>query len=203
MNITKAYASGFKTTVRFLKMTLVIYILNLLMGLTIAIPFMGVLKEASNRSLSVHNLLKNFDFTALQEFMRNADGTIGNLFRQGFWLILFFMVLSIFLTGGILHIIKQEKSKFSLRTFFSGCGAFFFRFFKLTLYTIILHLIIALVIYLIYSLIIAGSYESVASEKVLFYLSLIFVGLHLIIGIYLIVITDYSRFILVLNDSGK
>jgi hypothetical protein len=203
MNIIQAYTSGFKTAVRSHKMTTLIYIINLMLGLILAIPFMGALKEASNRSLSVHNLLKDIDLTALQEFMRNSDGTIGDLFREVFWVILFFIVVSIFLTGGILTTIKQKESKFTLKSFFSGCGTFFFRFFKLTFYTIILHLILAIIIYLILSLIVVGSYDSVASEKVLFYTFVIFLSLHVIISIYLIVITDYSRFIIVLSDSKK
>jgi hypothetical protein len=193
MNIIQAYTSGFKTAVRSHKMTTLIYIINLMLGLILAIPFMGALKEASNRSLSVHNLLKDIDLTALQEFMRNSDGTIGDLFREVFWVILFFIVVSIFLTGGILTTIKQKESKFTLKSFFSGCGTFFFRFFKLTFYTIILHLILAIIIYLILSLIVVGSYDSVASEKVLFYTFVIFLSLHVIISIYLIVITDSKK----------
>ena len=203
MNITKAYASGFKTTVRFLKMTLVIYILNLLMGLTIAIPFMGALKEASGHSMAPQNLLKGFDFTSFQEILRHYGEEISSYLSHGFWMVLFFLILSIFLTGGILTAFKHKESKFSLKSFFSGCGAFFFRFFKISLYTVFMHIILAVFIYLIFALIVAGMAGGTASEKTFFYLFVFFLGIHLLLGIFLVIITDYSRFILVLNDSGK
>jgi len=170
MNITKAYASGFKTTVRSLKMTLVIYILNLLMGLTIAIPFMGALKEASGHSMAPQNLLKGFDFTSFQEILRHYGEEISSYLSHGFWMVLFFLILSIFLTGGILTAFKQKKSKFSLGSFFSGCGTFFFRFFKISLYTVFMHIILAVFIYLIFAFIVAGMAGGTASEKTFFYL---------------------------------
>lgn len=203
MNITKAYTSGFKTTVRSLKMTTLIYVLNLLMGLTIAIPFMGALKEASGHSMAPQNLLKGFDFTSFQEILRHYGEEISSYLSHGFWMVLFFLILSIFLTGGILTAFNKKESTFSLKSFFSGCGTFFFRFFKVSLYTVFMHIILAVFVYLIFTLIVAGIAGGTASEKTFFYLFVFFLGIHLLLGIYLIIITDYSRFMLVLNDSGK
>ncbi|MCK4466444.1 MAG: hypothetical protein KAU83_12105 [Bacteroidales bacterium] len=203
MNILQSYASGFKTTVRFLKLTLVVYILNLLMGLTIAIPFMGALKEASGHSMAPQNLLKGFDFTSFQEILRHYGEEISSYLSHGFWIVLFFLILSIFLTGGILTAFNKKESTFSLKSFFSGCGTFFFRFFKVSLYTVFMHIILAVFVYLIFALIVAGMAGGTASEKTFFHLFVFFLGIHLLLGIYLIIITDYSRFMLVLNDSGK
>jgi hypothetical protein len=66
-----------------------------------------------------------------------------------------------------------------------------------------MHIILAVFIYLIFAFIVAGMAGGTTSEKTFFYLFVFFLGIHLLLGIFLIIITDYSRFILVLNDSGK
>lgn len=184
-------------------MVTLIYLLTLSLGLVLAIPFMSTLKEASGMSMDSVKMLKSFDYTAFKELMRFHGEGIRTFISVGFWVSVFYLILSIFLTGGILSKLMHWEKGFSLKSFFSNCGNYFFRFFRLSFYTILMHLVIAMTIYIPMVLIFKGKMDGGASEKNLFYLFIVFAIIHLLLAVYLLVITDYTRFMLVNSDSKK
>jgi len=113
------------------------------------------------------------------------------------------MLVSVFLTGGIVGNLLAEGRKFSLSSFFADCGKWFWRFFRLTLYNLVVQLLVAAVVYIPMALIFFRRFKTGANEPQLFYPILIFIVIHLIIAIYFLVIADYSRFMIVTSDSKK
>ena len=57
MNILKAYTTGFKSTGRTWKMTTIIYVIILILGIIITLPFLGELKRNAGNSMAINNLL--------------------------------------------------------------------------------------------------------------------------------------------------
>lgn len=202
MTIIQNYLSGLRLASRSLKLTTMIYVLNLLFALALAIPFYGVITNAAHGSLQVNKLLTNFDFTAIQEFMDSAKGSISLLFKTGVWLAILYLLLNIFLAGGILKTLDNE-AVFERKEFFANGSKFFFRFLRLTLYFIIIHVLVILIIYLPLSLIINILWKNAESEKALFYAVISGAGLHLIIFIYLQIVAHYTRFMLITEDSTQ
>lgn len=200
MTIIQNYLSGLRLASRSLKLTTMIYVLNLLFALALAIPFYGVITNAAHGSLQVNKLLTNFDFTAIQEFMDSAKGSISLLFKTGVWLAILYLLLNIFLAGGILKTLDNE-AVFERKEFFANGSKFFFRFLRLTLYFIIIHVLVILIIYLPLSLIINILVKNAETEKALFYAVISGAGLHLIIFIYLQIVAHYTRFMIITEDS--
>ncbi|MDX2445090.1 MAG: hypothetical protein QNK30_14940 [Bacteroidales bacterium] len=203
MKILKTYASGFKTTLKSYKMISLVYIVILFLGLVVAIPFFFGLKLAAGMTISPGKLLHDFDYTTFSELLKFHGEEIKSSITQGSWIVVLFIVLSIFLTGGILRTLKQGHKKFGLYNFFAGCGKFFYRLVRLSLYSIILHALLALIIYVPFAIIVTTGLNHSFTEKTAFYVFLTFVSIHLLLGIYLVVITDYARFILVTSDTRK
>lgn len=203
MNIIQSYFKGFRNTVQSLRMVTLIYLVTLILGLSLSIPFMSTLKEASGLSLDTAKLLKGFDYTAFKEIMRFHGEGIRTFFGIGFWVSLFFLILSVFLTGGILGRLSDMSRDFSLKSFFGDCGMLFGRFFRLSIYTLLMHLLVAVIVYTPLGLIFMGKFEGGASEKQFFYLFLIFAIIHIIVAIWLLIITDYTRIMLVGSKSKK
>jgi len=112
-------------------------------------------------------------------------------------------IISIFLTGGVLHSLKEGDEKFYLKNFFNGCGKFFFRFLRLSVYMFIVHLVAGAVVYGPLYLILNSISDTVQSEATLFYILLAGLVIHLALFIQLLIITDYSRFIIFEGDSPK
>lgn len=203
MKIIEAYTNGLKTTVKSYKMITLVYTVILFLGLVVAIPFFFGLKSAVGMTISPGKLLKEFDYTSFVEIMKNHGEEIRSSIIQGAWIVVLFMVLSIFLTGGILRTLRQGHKKFGLYNFFAGCGKFFYRFLRLSIYSLVLHFLLALIIYIPFGIIVSAGFEHSFTEKTIFYIFMAFAGIHLLLGVYFLVITDYARFILVTRDSRK
>ena len=201
MNIFRAYISGFKSTGRTWLMTTFIYLVNLILGIVIAIPFLGTLKQKAGSSMAIQDLLSGYDHTVIQEFFNDTSVHLGQFIRQGVWAAILFLFISIFLTGGILHIFSDKSYPFTFERFFSGCLKFFLRFLKLSFYMLVIYLLVTAIVFLIFFLISAGSLGGTGSEKTLFYIILTGLCLWLLVIFYFLIIADYARFSIVRNDS--
>jgi len=203
MNIFRAYISGFKSTGRTWAMTTFIYVVNLILAVMVSIPFLGTLKQKAAFSMSVQDLLAGYDHTVIEELFNETMVQIGQYVREGFWIALLFFIVSIFLTGGILHIFSDKSYPFTFERFFSGSLKFFPRFLKLSLYMLIIYLLITVLIFLFIFLISAGSISSGGSEKTVFFIVLPGLVFWLLLMIFFLIIADYARFSIVRNESGK
>ncbi|MBE9510747.1 MAG: hypothetical protein IMY71_07715 [Bacteroidetes bacterium] len=202
MTIIQNYLSGLRLASRSLKMTTMIYVINLLFALALAIPFYSVITNAAHGSLQVNKLLEGFNYTTMQELTDSAKGSISLLFKEGIWLAILYLLLSIFLAGGILKTL-DNGAVFKSKEFFANGSKFFFRFLRLTFYFILIHALVILIIYLPLSLILSTLGKNAESEKALFYAIIAGGGLHIIIFIYLLIIAHYTRFMIITEDTTK
>ncbi len=201
MNIFRAYISGFKTAGRTWGMTTFIYLINLVLGILVAIPFLGTLKEKAGFRMAVQDLLPGYDHTVFREFFNETTVYLGQFIRQGLWVAILFFIIAVFLTGGILHIFSDKSYPFTLERFFSGSLKFFFRFLKLSFYMGVIYLLATGLIFLIFFLISAGSFSGTGSEKTVFYIAFSGLCLWLLVMFYFLIIADYARYSIVRNDS--
>jgi len=196
MKITRSYIRGFKISVSSIGMTILIYLLILLLGLLVAIPFKNMLGNAAANSMSINSLLSEFDYTVYKDFILQ-NKSIPKIFQlQVFWFGIFFLLASVFLSGGILFVIHNENNIFNIKNFLTGCGEYFFRFFKLALIAILLHGVIAIVIYGFVGFTISDQIDSFSSESEIFAIIGLGVFAHILFGILLMIIIDYSKIIM-------
>jgi hypothetical protein len=73
----------------------------------------------------------------------------------------------------------------------------------LTLYYIIIHALVILIIWLPLSIIITTLAKNADSEKALFYAVITGAGLHTLIFIYLMIVAHYTRFMIITEDTTK
>jgi len=199
MNIAKAYIGGFQQSLRSPRMILILYTVNILTALILALPFMNTLKASFGHSGIVENLVNDFDYTTFSNLMFYSGEGIYAILAGIKWLVLAYFIISIFLTGGILRTLNKEK--FSTSTFFAGSAYNFFRFLLLSVIMIITQIILALLVYIPMSLIIDSIYPSVSSEITLYYVVFIAIFIHLLLFLLAAMIGDYAKFYLVLEDS--
>jgi len=203
MNIFRAYISGFKSTGRAWAMPTFIYLVNLILGIVIAVPFLETLKQKAGFRMAIQDLLSGYDHTVFREFFNEASVQLGPFIRQGLWIAILFFIVSIFLTGGILHIFSDKSYPFTFERFFSGSLKFFPRLLKISLYMLIIYLLITALIFLIVFLISAVSLSGTGSEKTIFFIILPGLCLWLLFMILFLIVADYARFSIVRNDSRK
>ncbi len=203
MKIIKAYKSGFIVTINNIRLITIGYLFLLIPGLLIALSYKASFKSAIGSFISPGNLLKGFDFTAYSELMEFEGEKISAATSQAVWLVAFYIFVSLFISGGIIFSLNNKSSKGSLITLVTGGSRFFWRFLKLNFYLMVVHLIIASIIYTPFTILVMNSFEHAATEKSALFLFLPFGIFHLIVMLYLFTINNYTKFILVHKDSRK
>ncbi len=201
MNIFIAYKEGFKNTGKHLPMVFLIYIINLILALSIAIPFFSLLKDGFGHSMAHEKLMQGFNYTVISDFIKHPGKILTALNPALKTAILLFFIVSIFLTGGILNNLRSNR--YLASDFFTGAAYYFYRFLRLSIYMIILQLIFAVAVYLPMGLIIGGVMDSLTTEKAIIFIVEIAIIIHLFFMGLLIMISDYTKFRIVLSDTNR
>ncbi len=199
MNIFKAYYSGLKESVRLPRPVFLIYFINLFIALLIVIPIFGLMNESLGDTLSVNKILKDFDATVFADFIANSSNELTLFFTQVKWVVLIYWIISIFLAGGIIRTLNQDK--FTMTSFFSGAGYNFFRFLGISLIMIVLQILLVFLIYAPTFNIIDSISDTVSSELTIYKVFFVAFGLHMLLMLMLFMISDYSKFYAALYDK--
>lgn len=173
------------------------------MALIIAIPFSSTIQKEAGSSMAFSALLKDFDYTVYRDFMNHSAMAIQPYISTAIWMGIFYLLFTIFFEGGILKVLKRKEDKFTLRFFWEASAKYFSRFFRLAIYMIITQVVIAVILFIILSLILSSVYKSVPNESYIFYTALIGVIIYLLIFIFLLVVTDYAKIMMVENDEYR
>jgi len=166
------------------------------------------LSKAIGKSLIAESLQEKFDYNFLFEFLTYHGQSIRTIFSVAVFLIIIYFLISIFLYGGILFSLAHsqrandvEKSKVRFAPiFFQGAGKFFGRFFRLSIYSLILWIIFIIFIFLLTGV----SWVLTASgtnEQMAFYLFLVEIGIGFFLLFLIKMILDYTRIKIVTEDS--
>jgi hypothetical protein len=200
MNVFRAFASGIKRATREIRMSLLLYLLNLLAAAGLAFAFRSVVATGLDSSMSISELLGNLNFTAWQDFMVKNRGELSAVFGQIVWLALLYMLVNTFLAGGILTILREKDAKFSLRSFFAGCGNYFFRFLRLFLVFGILLMLVAFVLIALLGVLFNALTAEALSEVTTVFWWIAIAVLFLFVMMLVIMVEDYAKVIVVTSD---
>lgn len=201
MKIITSYSSGFKAAFTTKKLITTIYIITFLMALMLAIPFSGTIQKEAGNSMAFSSLLKDFDYTVYQDFMNHSAKAIQPYISTALWLGIFYLLFTIFFEGGILKVLKRKEDKFTLRFFWEASAKYFSRFLRLAIYMIITQVILTVIIFFILTLILSSVHKSAPNESYLFYTTLIGIIIYLLIFIFMLVVTDYAKIMMIEKDE--
>lgn len=183
-------------------MTTLIYAVTLLLALVIAIPFHSVLIAQAGNTMALSSLVKHFDYTSYTDFMRQSGKALTPFLGAAVWMGLFFLVFTVFFSGGVLTILGEEN-KFNLKEFLSGCGKFFMRYLRLAIYMVIIISVVEGLLFFAIGAVLVSAYPSVQSEASLFYIFAAGAIVCLLFLILFLTISDYAKVILFREDSKK
>jgi hypothetical protein len=203
MKILNSYTTGFKSAFNTKKLVTTIYVITFLMALMLAIPFGNTIQKEAGNSMAFSALLKGFDYTVYQDFMNHSGDAIRPFISTAVWLGIFYLLFTIFFEGGILTVLKRKEDKFTLRFFWEASAKYFSRFFRLALYMLITQAIIAVIIFIILAQILSSVYNSAPNEISIFYTFVAGVVIYLLIFIFLLIVTDYAKVMLVENEEYR
>jgi hypothetical protein len=201
MSILKAFSSGFRRAISEPKMALILYVVNLLMAIPLAMAFKSVLESGLRDSIAPAQLMGGLDFTVWQDFMNVHGNELSAVFSQIAWITLLAMFVHTFLAGGILSRVREPKGKFSALSFFGGCGKYFLRFLRLFIISCIVLLVMTLVMGSLVGFLVSSLTKHATSEVTDFWVRIAGAVVFLIPFIVLLMVADYTRIQVVVRDE--
>ncbi len=220
------FGKGFKITGKAMRLVLFLFLINLIFSLLLAIPMYNSLKDSFGQSEAGARMAEGFDYIWWQEFRDEAEGlektfspsiigkgailnNLESLIQMRFYSLppllirfgLFYIILHVFLAGGILTILNQDVPKFSMKEFFRGAGSHFFRFLGLMLFSWIFIISIGVFLQEAFTSFLTNITADSHSEVTPFMYRLAFSALTFVLLLFIQMVFDYARIKVVLDES--
>ncbi len=183
------------------RLILLYYLVNLVFGIILMIPFRSMLQNFIGSSLMGEKLAGRLDMDFLFEFIKYNPGLISSyvvllpLLLIGYWLML------LFLSGGALSLFVRED-RFSAPQFWAGAAKYFARFFRLFLWSIPIGIVLFCAQF-IWTGIQRLMFGSDPYQSVLYWGSWIRVGFRYLSLIVFFMILDYARIYAIRSDERR
>ena len=130
MGLLKLFMQGFSTANRRARMVIYLWLMNFVFSLIIITPVYILVNKEFSRSLLGDTMAEGFGllwFADLAYKYKDIPGALAG------WILapgIIFLFLYIFLNGGLIGRIADEREIINFEKFFSDCGKYFFRFFR-------------------------------------------------------------------------
>jgi hypothetical protein len=156
-----------------------------------------------DNSLALSDLLKRADMNVIFEFLTSSGVVLGQLATAVLILLVLHVLGSIFVFGGILNVLipGRAEGRFS-QAFFGGGGRFYGRFFRLTLYSLLLWTPAA-VVFFILNAVLGVATKDPAREQLAFILNILRVVFVLFLAFFIKMIMDYARIRIATQDTNQ
>ncbi len=194
----QAIQTGIKRALTQWQLTVLLYAINLVFVLGFALAFKNLLAdEFALRDVS-SRLVEGFDFTFLSD-LNYASASISSLLKIFNWLLVGYVVMSVFLSGGM--IASLRRGVFSFPDFFADSARYFGRFITLALF-FALTMVVPLIAFAIFSAIGNAQSQSAISEVPMVLWTLAGIGIAAIKLAFFYLIFEVAKFEVV-SESMK
>lgn len=149
-DILKAIKKGFQLTWQYKSMILLLYLFTFLLAALVAYPFKTLLENTVGHSMMVDDLIKGFNYTFLNDFKNAYGASLLPILNQSIIVVLLFLLLFIFWTGGIISTYIQAPPTYDRSIFWGQSANYFWRIFRLTFYFFLIHLVVLAVFLFIF-----------------------------------------------------
>lgn len=196
MNPITAYIKGLNATFQSIRIWLWLYFVNVFVALLVAMPLYYLLEDKLSYSLEASKLLEGFNYTVVQDFRNEYGDVVAALLGQSQFFILLFVLLYVFLTGGILTVFKTLPDALNPTEFGKGCKKFFSRFLRLMIYFLILQVGLGAIFVGIF----VGTVDT-SCDKCIMHTILMLAPLFVILSSILMMVHDYAKIEVVQSDE--
>jgi hypothetical protein len=114
-----------------------VYGVNIVLGALGTLPAARQLKHALSHSLAGEQLFKGFDLGMFYELVRVSDVGLLRSATTSYLFAGMFALFMLFISGGIVETYLQGRRRISTGDFFAASGEFFWRFVRLTLFSLV------------------------------------------------------------------
>lgn len=199
MKIFTAFTKGLFKSASNPKMLVLIWMVNLLMALMLAVPFYAVSKSTAGASLIPNELLSEFNFTAVMEWLRKSGNIPGALLILAVCVAVAYYLIWIFISGGIIY--SMNKKRYTRKSFWNGSAKNFPRFLGVSAIVLLIQIILAVIVIAGVSVILGRLQETAVTEDEYVHWILGGGALFILFWLFWSAVSDYSKFYLAANNS--
>jgi len=185
-NVKYGIGQGFRQW----RIAFVVYIIQLLLAMTLGMQLYQVFEASIGDSLELNKLLTSYNHTVISDLLNVHGGSITPIIGQARWVLLAYMIFSVFINAGLLYTVSQNSTTW--KDFWHGGSTYFFKYFKLAL----LYLIGYAVLFAMAGIAVGnvlGKLQDYSSEKVAFLWLAIILFIVLVAMIKLFSASTYSK----------
>jgi hypothetical protein len=202
MGVFKAIFSGMGTTLRRPRLQVILYTVNLLFAGLVALPFLFIIQGELGHSLyglNVQPVDLNWIGEAVLKYQAELPGLAAGVVAAG----VVYLVLHIFLNGGIVGRLLDKEGPASLAGFVADCGRYFGRYVRLFLISLVF-LVLTLGVFMS---LVSALFKPLSEAAITEWLPLILSNLHFLIALLLLSIVhmtvDYTRIAVAADGERK
>jgi len=199
MKIFKALGSGCHRSLKVWKGILIFWFISLSLVSLVAFPMKGIMKTGFGQSAITGRLLNGIDVEVLSD-LGAVYKSLTHSFSAGLLLLLLlWLLINAFLTGGLFNSLKSNDEKFSAAEFFRTSARYFLPFMVITL-------IISAILILLALILIVIPMGGVASpdnpnESVPWLIMIISISFYILVSQIFVLVADYARAWQVKNEK--
>lgn len=202
MSVMRSIGTGIGGTFRKRRLLVYLWAINFVYALALVSPLLAIIQKELGHSL-MGSFIRTFDISWLGEMVFKYQEALPALAAGLAVPAVLFILLFIFLNGGLLGRLLDREGRVTLGIFFADCGRYFARFFRLFLMSLFFY---AVVFGGVLGLLSAGLkpwLENARTE----WPGLILSNVHFLIGLLLLSIVhmvfDYARIVIVADEEAK
>ena len=201
MTLSQITLESAATAAKSWKMIILLFVVNFLIAVLVAYGFRSELLAGFGNSLLPERLMGGFDATVYNDFLRNNPSLMTPFWGQLFWLFVFSFALNTLFGGGIVKGLQRGAERFSVAEFIADCGTYVLRLLLLLVVAGVGLAIVGLIWFLIVG-VVYGALSSGATTEVPYVSSfLISAVLFLVPMVTLLMIVDYTKVAMILDDE--
>jgi len=198
MSVLQAYFKGWSTVFRYKQIGIIFYLSNFILALFAALPVSGFLGRSVGYSMSLGRSQAAFDYTFWGELLARFEDQINSILDHTILFLILFLLISVFLIGGVLVYFKNNQERFRLRTFWDGCSEYFWRILRLTIYFLFFQGVILAIFFSIFAYVCDGLNPfAMQSEEQLMNAAKIIGPIYILAFTFVAMIQDYAKIHLV------
>lgn len=193
---------GFLQLFQYKRIWLKLYLLTFALAAFVAYPLKTYLEDKVGHSLMVKDMMEGFNYTFYTDFMNHYGDGISPILNQSSLVIILYVLLLIFLMGGIINTFLQREEKYNRTLFWGNCANYFWRIFRLTIYFLLIHGFVLGIFLWIYTLITKGlSPTNLESEGIIFVAMKYMTPIYILFASFFFMWQDYTKISLVKNND--
>jgi len=114
-----------------------VFAMNIALGAMGTLPAAMQLNKTLHHTLAGEQLFKGFDLGMFYELLRVPEVNLFRFKTSSYVFAVLFAVFMLFISGGILEVYRQDRRRIDTGDFFAASGAFFWRFVRLLLFSVV------------------------------------------------------------------